>query len=155
MLLNEFFATDISEVGIAWFDFYSIGHICFGIGLFLFFSLFYTLPKRKYGTTPIFSLLFVFILTIISSILWEIVENLVFLDLGWKFEDRLDSWQNMTTDVLLCGIGGLGTWLFAYITFEKDKNSFAYYTFGLISLGVWLGVFIILRYLTFQNSPMI
>ena len=101
MLLNKLIATEISEVGISWFDFYSIGHICFGIGLFLFFSLFYTLPKRKYNTTPIFSLLFVFILTIISSILWEVIENLVFLDLGWKFEDRLDSWQNMTTDVLL------------------------------------------------------
>ena len=155
MLLNEFIATDISEVGISWFDFYSIGHICFGIGLFLFFSLFYTIPKRKYGTTPIFSLLFVFILTIIFSIILVIVENLVFLDLGWKFEDRADSWQNITTDILLCAIGGLGTWLFAYITFEKEKGAFAYYTFGLIGFGVWICVFIVLRYLTFQNSPVI
>ena len=154
MLFNEWIATTIEEVGQSWFDFYSIGHICFGVGLFLFFSLFYTIPKKK-GKTPIFSLLFVFICTMICIILWEIVENLIFFDLGWKFEDRIDSWQNITTDIVLCGIGGLGTWLFAYITFEKDKGSFAYYTFGIISFGVWISVFIVLRYLTFENSPII
>ena len=154
MLLNELIATEIDEVGTSWFDFYSIGHICFGIGLFLFFSLFYTIPKKK-GKTPIFSLLFVFILTIVCSIIWEILENILFLEMGWKFEGRADSWQNITTDILLCAIGGLGTWLFAYITFEKEKSAFAYYTFGVIGFGVWLGIFIILRYLTFQNSPII
>lgn len=147
MLFNWLIATDISEVGISWFDFYSIGHICYGIGLFLFFSLFYTIPKKR-GAIPIFSLLFVFILTMIFVILWEVVEHFVFLDLGWKFEDRPDSLQNMSTDVLLGALGGLGTWLFAYLTFEKDKNSFAYYTFGIIGFGVWLCVFIILRYMT-------
>jgi hypothetical protein len=45
MLSNWLLATEISEVGLSWFDFYSIGHLCFGIGLFLFFSLFYTVPK--------------------------------------------------------------------------------------------------------------
>ncbi|MHA2185519.1 MAG: hypothetical protein ACXAAI_11010 [Promethearchaeota archaeon] len=154
MLFNAIFATDVLEVGISWFDFYSIGHLCLGIGLFLFFSLFYTIPK-KHGKVPIFSLLLVFILTIILAVVWEIVENIVFLNLGWKFENRPDSWQNITTDILLCAVGGLGTWLFAYITFEKDKNTFAYYAFGIIGFGVWIGVFIILRYLTFQNSPII
>ena len=61
MLLNLWFATTADEVGISVFDFFSIGHICFGIGLFLFWSLFYTIPKKK-GRIPIFSLLFVFIL---------------------------------------------------------------------------------------------
>lgn len=147
MLLNWLFATEISEVGISWLDFYSIGHICYGIGLFLFFSLFYTIPKKK-GKVPIFSLLFVFILTVIFAVLWEIIENIIFLDLGWKFEDRPDSWQNMFTDVLFGAIGGIGTWIFAYITFEKERNSFAYYTFGIIGFGVWISVFIVLRYFT-------
>jgi hypothetical protein len=154
MLFDWLLATEIDEVGISWFDFYSIGHICFGIGLFLFFSLFYTIPK-KHGTIPIFSLLFVFILTVICSIIWEVLENLVFLELGWKFEGRADSWQNITTDILLCAVGGLSTWLFAYITFEKDKNAFGYYIFGIIGFGIWISVFIILRYLTFKNSPII
>ncbi|MFW9989505.1 MAG: hypothetical protein ACFFC3_12695 [Candidatus Odinarchaeota archaeon] len=154
MLFNELFATKIDEVGISWFDFYSIGHICLGIGLFLFWSLFYTIPKKK-GRVPIFSLLFVFILTIICAIIWEFIEHIIFLDLGWKFENRADSWQNMTTDVILCAIGGLGTWLFAYIIFEKDKRVSGYYIFGIIGFGVWIGIFIILRYLTLHNSPII
>ncbi|MCK4779882.1 MAG: hypothetical protein KAT57_06840 [Candidatus Lokiarchaeota archaeon] len=154
MLFNKFIATEITEVGISWFDFYSIGHICLGIGLFLFWSLFYTIPKKK-GRVPIFSLLFVFILTIVCSIVWEIIEHTIFLDFGWKFENRPDSWQNMTTDVLLCAVGGLGTWLFAYLIFEKDKSAFGYYTFGIIGFGVWVSIFIILRYLTLHNSPII
>ena len=89
MLFNAIFATDVLEVGVSWFDFYSIGHLCLGIGLFLFFSLFYTIPK-KHGKVPIFSLLLVFILTVILAVVWEIIENIVFLNLGWKFENRPD-----------------------------------------------------------------
>ncbi|MFX1569754.1 MAG: hypothetical protein ACFFCV_15450 [Promethearchaeota archaeon] len=152
MLFNQFFATTVDEVGISWFDFYSIGHICFGIGIFLFFSLFYTIPKKK-GKIPIFSLLFVFILTVIIAIVWEILENVWFLEMGWKFEGRLDSWPNMITDVLLGAVGGLGAWLFAYLIFEKEKSVFGYYAFGIIGFGVWISIFIILRYLTLQNSP--
>ena len=154
MLLNLWFATTTDEVGISVFDFYSIGHICFGIGLFLFWSLFYTVPKKR-GKVPIFSLLFVFILTIICAIVWEIIENVLLLPLGLKFENRPDSWMNMTSDILLCGVGGLGTWLFAYLTFEKERSAFAYYAFGIIGFGVWISVFVILRYLTFHNSPII
>ncbi|MFX0012651.1 MAG: hypothetical protein ACFE9R_20235 [Candidatus Hermodarchaeota archaeon] len=150
MLFNEIIATSTGEVGISWFDFYSIGHICFGIGAFLLISLFYTIPKAK-GYTPIFSLLLVFILSMITFVVWEIIENYVLLWLGLenlKFEGRVDSLQNMTTDILLGGVGALGAWLFAYMTFEKDRKIWPYYTFGLISLSLWLGVFIILRYLT-------
>ncbi|MFW9998530.1 MAG: hypothetical protein ACFE9Q_01335 [Candidatus Hodarchaeota archaeon] len=154
MLFNKFFATTVDEVGISWFDFYSIGHICFGIGVFLFFSLFYTIPKKK-GKIPIFSLLFVFIITIVIAITWEILENVLFLELGWKFEGRMDSWPNIITDILLGAVGGLGTWLFAYLIFEQDRSVFGYYTFGIIGFGVWISVFIILRYFTLQNSPII
>lgn len=152
MILNEIIATTTSEVGNSWLDFYSIGHICFGIGVFLFFSLFYTVPKAK-GRTPLFSLLFVFILSLIVLIIWEIVENTLFLMIGLKFENRMDSLQNIFTDVIFGIIGCLGTWLFAYLTFEKDKKIWPYYSFGLISFGIWIGIFIILRYLTFANSP--
>ena len=85
MIFNWLFAENVSEVGISWFDFYSIGHICFGIGLFLFFSLFYTIPKKK-GHTPIFSLLFVFICTLIILGLWELFENTLFRAWGSLFK---------------------------------------------------------------------
>jgi len=144
MLLNEFIAETISEVGVSWLDFYSIGHICFGIGVFLFFSLFYTIPKNK-GHVPIFSLLLVFIITFVILIAWELLENLLFIEIGWKFEGRLDSWQNITTDIIFGIIGALISWLFCHLIFTKGKNIWAYYIFGIIGFGLWLGVFIILR----------
>ncbi len=150
MLFNEIIATTREEVCISWFDFYSIGHICFGIGAFLLISLFYTIPKAK-GKVPFFSLMVVFILSMIAFVVWEVIENYVFFWLGLghlKFEGRVDSLQNMTTDIFLGALGGLGAWIFAYMTFEKDKKIWPYYTFGIISLCLWLGVFIILRYLT-------
>ena len=147
MLFVDLFASDPSQVGLAWFDFYSIGHICFGIGVFLFFSLFYTVPKNK-GHTPIFSLLFVFICTMIIIIIWEVFENTLFIEIGWKFEGRADSWQNVTTDILVGVLGGLGSWLFCYIIFIKEKNIWAYYIFGIIGFAIWLVVFIILRIYT-------
>ena len=147
MLFAELFATDPSMVGLAWFDFYSIGHLCFGIAIFLFFSLFYTIPKHK-GKTPLFSLLFVFILTLGILILWEALEYFVFIDLGWKFEGRADSWQNMTTDLIIGTFGGIVSWIFCHEVFVKDKNILAYYVFGIIGFVLWLVVFMILRAFT-------
>jgi len=148
MLLNEIIAQSVGEVGISWFDIFSIGHLCFGIGVFLFFSLFYTIPKNK-GHTPIFSLLFVFIITVIILIAWELLENLLFVHIGWKFEGRVDSWQNLTADILIGMVGALSSWLFCYLIFTKEKNIWAYYIFGIIGFGVWLGVFIIARAIFF------
>jgi len=147
MLFAELFATDPSMVGLAWFDFYSIGHLCFGIAIFLFFSLFYTIPKHK-GKTPLFSLLFVFILTLGILILWEALEYFIFIDLGWKFEGRADSWQNMTTDLIIGTFGGIVSWIFCHEVFVKDKNILAYYVFGIIGFVLWLVVFMILRAFT-------
>ncbi|TFG08973.1 MAG: hypothetical protein EU539_00855 [Promethearchaeota archaeon] len=153
-LFNWLVATEVSEVGTSWFDFYSIGHICLGIAIFLFFSLFYTIPKAR-GSTPIFSLLFVFIITLILLIAWEVLENTLLFMLDLKFENRLDSFQNIFTDIIMGLLGGLIAWLFAYFTFEKHWKLWPYYTFGIICFAVWLGVFIILRELTFLNSPVI
>lgn len=147
MLLNEIIATTRDEVGISWFDFYSIGHICFGLGVFMFFSLFYSIPKAR-GDTPILSLLAVFILTFIIIIAWEVLENTLFIMLGWKFEGRTDSPQNILTDILIGVIGSLFACLNAYETFNKDRKYIPYYTTGLIGFLLWLVVFIVLRDLT-------
>jgi hypothetical protein len=147
MLFVDLFAIDPSMVGIAWFDFYSIGHFCFGIAVFLIFSLFYTIPKHK-GNTPIFSLLFVFIVTMGILILWEFLEYFVFLGLGWKFEGRPDSWQNITTDLLIGAFGGIVSWIFCHEVFVKDKNIWAYYIFGILGFSIWLGVWYIVRAFT-------
>jgi len=142
------------EAGQCAFDFFSLGHICMGIGIFLFWSLFYTIPKSK-GRTPLFSLLFVFILTIICGIIWEIIENTLFFELGLKFEGLSDSGINIMTDILLVAVGGLGSWLYCYLIFEKDKKIRAYYIFGLISFAIWLIFFFILRYITKWYSGLV
>jgi len=147
MILSEIIATNASEVGQSWFDFFSIGHICFGIGVFLFFSLLYSIPKAR-GDTPILSLLAVFILTFIILIAWEVVENTLFLDLNLKFDNRPDSPQNILTDIVFGTIGALGSLLWAYEAFEKGKKHWPYYVFGLIMFVIWLGVFSIFRFLT-------
>ncbi|MHA1256212.1 MAG: hypothetical protein ACTSPS_11495 [Promethearchaeota archaeon] len=146
MILSEIIATNASEVGQSWFDFFSIGHICFGIGVFLFFSLGYSIPKSR-GDTPILSLLAVFILTFIILIAWEVVENTLFIDIGWKFGDR-DSPRNILTDIVLGTIGALGMLLWAYEAFEKGKKHWPYYVFGLIMFFIWLSVFGIFGLLT-------
>jgi len=147
MILSEIIATNASEVGQSWFDFFSIGHICFGIGVFLFFSLCYSIPKAR-GDTPIFSLLAVFILTFIILIAWEVVENTLFLELGLKFGNRRDSPRNIFTDIVFGSLGALGMLLWAYEAFEKGKKHWPYYVFGLIMFVIWLGVFSIFRFLT-------
>ena len=147
MILNEIIATKTSEVGVSWFDFFSIGHICFGIGVFLFFSLCYSIPKAR-GDTPILSLLAVFILTFIILIAWEVVENTLFLELGLKFGNRRDSPRNIFTDIVFGSLGALGMLLWAYEAFEKGKKHWPYYVFGLIMFVIWLGVFSFLRVLT-------
>ncbi len=147
MILSEIIATNASEVGQSWFDFFSIGHICFGIGVFLFFSLGYSIPKSR-GDTPILSLLAVFILTFIILIAWEVVENTLFLELNLKFGNRRDSPQNILTDIIFGTIGALGSLLWAYEAFEKGKKHWPYYVFGLSMFVIWLGVFSFLRVLT-------
>ena len=151
MILSEIIATKTSEVGVSWFDFFSIGHICFGIGVFLFFSLCYSIPKAR-GDTPILSLLAVFILTFIILIAWEVVENTLFLDLNLKFDNRPDSPQNILTDIVFGTIGALGSLLWAYEAFEKGKKHWPYYVFGLIMFVIWFGVFSIFGLLTSWNS---
>ncbi|MBY9006136.1 MAG: hypothetical protein KGD63_05215 [Candidatus Lokiarchaeota archaeon] len=143
MMFNWFFAENISEVGISWLDFYSFGHICFGIGAFTILSLFYTIPKKK-GKTPLLSLLGVFFISFLLFIGWELLENILFIQIGWKFEGRIDSWPNIITDILMGIVGALGSWGFCHLLF--DKNSFwAYYLFGICGFGLWLGVFMIMR----------
>lgn len=148
MLFNWLFASSIDEVGVSFFDFYSIGHVCLGIGVFLFFSFFYTIPKHK-GEVPILSLLAVFLFTVIMLVVWELVENIVLIEIGLKFEGRADSWQNITTDILLGMVGGVVSWIHCYLIFEKDKNIWLYYIMGIIALSIWIIFFFVGRYITY------
>ncbi|MFO8017604.1 MAG: hypothetical protein R6U96_03155 [Promethearchaeia archaeon] len=150
-LLNWLVATDIDEVGISAFDFYSIGHICFGLGALLFFSLFYLIPKY-HENDPIFPLWLVFVLTMTVLIAWEFFENLVLIELGLKFENRADSPINITTDIILGTIGAAVNTVAAYEVDKKNQHYKLYYLEGLIAFGIWVVVFVILRFFTYWAS---
>ncbi len=150
MIFNWFIALDVSEVGISWFDFFSIGHICMGIGIFLLFSLFYTIPMSKSNGTgqvklPLWG---VFLITVGIAILWEFIENILLYHFGLKFEGRRDSVANIVTDIIFVGVGGLGMWILAHLIFKYNKKVWPYYVIGIIGLALWIGVFLILRYFT-------
>jgi len=146
MILNDIIATIPEEVGVSWFDFYSIGHICFGLGVFLFLSLFYVVPKHN-GHTEWMALWFIFILAIGVLVLWEVLENSLFIAMGIKFEGRADSLQNIATDLLIGTLGAVINCI-AASRIDKKTHMWKYYVPGIIAFGIWLGVFFILRFLT-------
>ncbi len=152
MIINWFLATTTEEVGVSWFDFYSIGHVCFGLGVFLFFSFLYTIPKQR-GNDPLVPLWLVFVFAIVILIGWEFLENIIFIEMGIKFEGRLDSAQNIATDLILGTIGALLNLYAAKDIIDKNKDLKGYYITGIVAFSIWLLVFIILRYVTFWNSP--
>ncbi len=151
MILNEIIATTVDEVGLSWFDFFSIGHITFGIAVFLIFSLFYTVPVVSKDEDYIMPPWLVFVLTIVVLVVWEFLENILMFAWGMKFEGRQDSWQNITTDILLGVVGALCSWGFAALIIKKDKNIWDYYIFGIVSFAIWLIFFFIFRELTLYN----
>ncbi|MFX1238178.1 MAG: hypothetical protein ACFFAS_12220 [Promethearchaeota archaeon] len=147
MISECIIALSSDKVGLCALDFFSFGHICLGIAIFLLISLLYTIPKHK-GHTPIISLLLVFILTVIALVLWEVIENTLLFEIGWKFEDRRDSPINITTDILFGILGALGMWLLCHIVFDKEKKIGYYYIFGGLCLAFWIIFYIVGRVFT-------
>ncbi len=146
-MFNWFIAEGVEEVGISFLDFYSVGHICMGIGIYLLFSLFYTIPmgKEEGSSQILLPLWAVWVITVIIGIIWEIIENFLFFGLDIKFEGRLDSPANIISDILCVALGGGGMWLFAHLIFKYHKKVWPYYILGLLGLGSWIIVFLILR----------
>jgi len=150
MIGNWLIAETSAEVGQSFLDFYSIGHLCGGIAIFLFFSLFYTIPMSKdEGASQVYLPLWaIWLITITIGIIWEIVENTILWEFNLKFEGRLDSIENLVMDIIFVAIGGLSSWLFAHLIFRYHKKPWPYYAFGIFNLIIWLGIFIIWRYIT-------
>ncbi len=67
-----------SELATGWIDVWSAGYIGFGMMIFSFISLGYTLPRR-HKSQEIISIFFVFISAIMTMIIWEIIENTLLL----------------------------------------------------------------------------
>jgi hypothetical protein len=134
-------------VGRSPWDYYSWGHLAFGIGGFSLFSLIITLGEFLVGTTPLpwyFILLFV----VIAGIIWEIFENTILWRLGLKYENRKDTFINTFFDILFVFIGGIGTWLLKWIIMDVmlERGRWFYVSaiclFLLVIIAYFIGFYI-------------
>jgi len=104
-------------VGRSPWDFYSWGHIAFGIASFAIFSLIINLWELFFGTATI-PWYFIIIFVLIVGVVWEIIENTILWRLGVKYENRKDTFINAFFDIVFVVVGGLGTWLLKWIIMD-------------------------------------
>ena len=98
----KIFGNKIKDIAIAFMDFYTIGHFMFGYITCLVISIIIYLLFGE--------ILFVGVsitITINIGLIWEFIENFYLYKRGFKFEDRIDSFENSLTDVLFVNIGGI------------------------------------------------
>ena len=134
-------------VGRSPWDYYSWGHIAFGIGAFSIFSLIITLWELFIGPA-VLAWYFILIFVIIVGIGWEIIENTILWKLGVKYENRKDSFINALFDVLFVILGGLATWLLKWIIMDvmEELGRWFYLSaiilFVIILIAYFIGFFI-------------
>ena len=100
------------EVGKAPWDYFSWGHIAMGIMTFILLSLINTIPSLV--TNELIYIIpwwLMIVLSIVVALVWEIMENTLFMEWGFKFEGRRDSLVNAIWDVIFVIIGALIMWL--------------------------------------------
>ncbi len=144
------------EVGLSPVDFYSWGHVDMGIASFLLFSLFNTIPSLYVGelvyVIPYWSMI---LLVIAFALLWELVENTLFIKMGIKFEGRKDSKENMIWDIIFVIIGGMIMWIFKGIivnVYLGIEGISTFYIIGVISFLVVLSFYFIGYFITGANT---
>ncbi|MHA1338592.1 MAG: DUF2585 family protein [Promethearchaeota archaeon] len=117
-----------SEVGRAWIDYFTWGHVAMGI-------LFYTLTWFIVSLTPAIGRSYIaFIVTmIIGCWIWEVLENNVFLAWGIKFEDKKDSINNLLGDQMFVVVGAIVMWLFEIIIIGNYET---YWFFIVAAIGL-------------------
>ena len=106
-------ATSKSQTGKSPIDYFSWGHVNLGIGSFILLSLINALPSYFEDELIIFIPYWIMlVLVLVVAIVWEIVENTLFVSIGIKFEGRRDSFKNALWDIIFGIIGGLAIWIF-------------------------------------------
>ena len=105
-------------VGRSPLDFYSWGHIAFGIGAFSIFSLIITVFELLFPVPAIMPWWWILSFVIVVGIGWEVIENNILWKLGVKYENRRDTLVNAFFDVIFVILGGLATWLLKWIIMD-------------------------------------
>ncbi|MFX1501938.1 MAG: hypothetical protein ACFFDH_13325 [Promethearchaeota archaeon] len=134
-------------VGRSPWDYYSWGHIAFGIAAFSIFSLIITIWEMLIGpaTMPWF---YILIFVLIVAVCWELIENTIIWRLHLKHENRRDSLINSLFDIIFVIFGGASTWLLKWIIMDLmgHLGRWFYLTaliyFLLILLAYFIGFFI-------------
>jgi len=98
----KIFGNKIKDIAIAFTDFYTIGHFIFGYITCLVISMIIYLFWGKIAFIGVS-----ITITINIGLIWEFIENFYLYKRGFKFEDRIDSFENSLTDVLFVNIGGI------------------------------------------------
>jgi hypothetical protein len=139
------------------FDFWSLGHLLAGMGIYMFIFTVYFIVKNvkdEPGEPPGIetptakNIRISWLITLGASILWEILENTVLYALGIKA--KFDSIINASSDIIIWGIGGLGAWYLTHLMFVSKDNVHAYYLFAIINIAAFFVVFIVFGYMTFN-----
>ncbi len=145
-------ATSREETGRKPLDYFSWGHLGMGVGVFLLWSLINLIPSMiNQAIVNIVPFWFSIVLTIITAIGWEIIENTLFVSIGLKFEHRRDSLANAIADILFVIVGGLIMWGIKTLIvnmFLGVDGILIFYIICIISLLICLFGFIIGRALT-------
>jgi len=134
-------------VGRSPWDYYSWGHIAFGIGAFSIFSLIITLWELYIGPA-IMPWYWILIFVIIVGVGWEIIENTILWKLGVKYENRKDSFLNAFFDIIFVIVGGLVTWLLKWIVMDVMEELGRWFyisaiiTFVIILIAYFFGFYI-------------
>ena len=135
-------------VGRSALDFYSWGHIAFGIGAFSIFSLIITVIELIFLTAAIMPWWWIMSFVIAVGIGWEIIENTILWKLGVKYENRRDTFVNAFFDVIFVILGGSTTWLFKWIIMDVMGELGRYFyisaliLFLLVLIAYFIGFYI-------------
>lgn len=106
-----------NETGQSALDQFSVGHFISGI---LICSLFLVILNKYRKKDLMFIIIMAFILTTIVSIGFELLENSpIIVNSGLKYNDRNDSFLNLSTDIILNTLGAI---LMCYIYWKLFKN---------------------------------
>jgi len=90
------------------------------------------------------------VLTVVVAVVWELIENTIFIKMGIKFENRRDSLANATWDIIFAIIGGAYVWGIKGIMVNIIGVQLipAFYIVGIVSFIVVLIAFFIGRSIT-------
>lgn len=139
-------------VGRSPLDYYSWGHIAFGIASFSLFSLIITLWELFTGPAPI-SWYFILIFVFTVAVVWELFENTILWRLGLKYENRKDSLINALFDIIFVIGGGVTTWLMKWIIMDvMGLLGRWFYISALILFLIVLIAYFIGFYITNENT---